>query len=154
MTNNRLQTSTMHCYRVDWIDLEHEIPRQLHVADVTDSLPAWRIAQLVQEWIGDDGLVTGIRDKGKGFVITHNQVEKDVRHTSLAREEADFYRVELQVSRQRLPSITYVANASDDVPLWRIAELFQDQIDKHRLIVAIDDVRVGLALLPAGDPGS
>jgi hypothetical protein len=48
----------------------------------------------------------------------------------------------------------YVANASDDVPLWRIAELFQGQIEKHRLMVAIDDVRAGLALLSARVAGS
>ena len=94
MTGNRLQTSTMRCYRVDWLDLEHEIPRHLHVADVTDGLPAWRIAQLVQERIGDDGLVTSIRDKGEGFVIMHTQLGKGARHTSLVIEEAYFYRVE------------------------------------------------------------
>jgi hypothetical protein len=154
MTNDRLQTSTMYCYRVDWLDLEHEIPRQMHVADVTDRLPAWRIAQLVQERIGDDGLVTSIRDKGEGFVIMHNQIEIVASHTSLAIEAAYFYRVEWRELKQGSLATTYVANASDDVPLWRIAELFQSRIEEHSFIVAVDDVRAGLALLPLRDPES
>jgi hypothetical protein len=48
----------------------------------------------------------------------------------------------------------YVANASNDVPLWRIAELMQSRIGEQGFIVAIDDVRTGLALLPPQDTAS
>ena len=154
MTNNRLQTSTTRCYRVDWLDLENEIPKKMHVADVTDGIPVWRIAQLVQERIDDDGLVIGVRDKGDGVVIMHNQVETGASHTSLGIEEAYFYRIELQEPKQRFPTVTYVANASDDAPLWRIAEVFQSRIEEHSFVVAIDEVSSGLAILPRQDAES
>jgi hypothetical protein len=154
MTNDPLQTSTMYCYRVDWLHLEREIPRRMYVASLSDDLPLWKVAQLVQERINDDGLVVGVRDEGEGVVIMHNQTAIVASPTSLAIEAAYFYRVEWRELEQGSLITTYVVNASDDVPLWRIAELFQSRIEEHSFIVAIDDVRAGLALLPLRDPES
>jgi hypothetical protein len=154
MTDCQLQTSTMFCYRVDLLYLKHEIPGHMYAADLSEGLPLWRVAQLVQEEIDDYGLVVGVREEGEGVVIAHYQVDTSAHHTPFAMEEAYFYRLEWRELKDGSLATMYVANASNDVPLWRIAELMQNRIGEQGFIVAIDDVRTGLALLPPQDAAS
>lgn len=69
---------------------------------------------------------------------------------SLTMTEANFYEVTWH-DEYDLPHRTYVANVTADLPLGEITHLAQERLDACGVVVAIEDLGTGVAVLPGAE---